>query len=336
MATDAKPKAQTILKEESALDQVIAATPEVNMREIWAGKDQRFTTYDGRICTLSIKLCETVLGNPYRSAPEAEKAAFIAFCITNGLDPLRKQVHFVKYGQDPAAYIVDWHVFVDRAQRHPEFDGYETGIVWAVTKGDATATVTERGQPCDYERDENHRMIGGWARVHRRDRKIPVVVEVPLAEMEKTKRDGTPTRFWKGMTTTMATKVPAARALRNSFPDRLGDLYIEQETAIFQALQQPDLRSGDTLPMETLDDLKAQLDAEDAPAKPEADISIAPEQEAGTDDEGGTEAPSGDEDPFWNTAKTGATEAGERATEGPPKTTTKLLTGLEDKDKEPH
>jgi phage recombination protein Bet len=308
MAT--KPEAATAKaaapQEESPLDKVIAATPEVNMRDIWAGKDQRFTTYDGRICTLSIKLCETVLGNPYRGAPEAEKAAFIAFCITNGLDPLRKQVHFVKYGQEPAAYIVDWHVFVDRAQRHPAFDGYETGVVWSVKKGEET--VTERGQPCDYERDEHHRMIGGWARVHRRDRKIPVVVEVPLAEMEKTKKDGTPTRFWKGMTTTMTTKVPAARALRNSFPDRLGDLYIEQETAIFQALQQPDLRSGDTLPMETLDDLKKQLDAEDAPAKPEENTSIAPQKEAGTDDEGGTDAP----------------------------TTTKLLTGLEDKDQEPH
>lgn len=321
MASETKPQPQAVTKEDSPLDKVIAATPEVNMREIWAGKDQRYTTYDGRICTLSIKLCDTVLGATYRLAPEAEKAAFIAFCITNQLDPLRKQVHFVKYGQDPAAYIVDWHVFVDRAQRHPAFDGYETGIVWSVKKGEET--VTKRGQPCDYERDENHRMIGGWARVHRRDRKIPVEVEVPLTEMEKTKKDGTPTRFWRGMTTTMATKVPAARALRNSFPDKLGDLYIEQETAIFQALQQPDLRSGDTLPLNDLDDLKKQLDAEDTPQK-----------EAGTDGDGGTDAPSGDDDRFWDTDKTSEdTEAGEQGTEALP-SSGGLLPGCEDKEAE--
>lgn len=324
MASDPKVIAEEVAQEESPLDRAIAETPEVRFRSIWAGEDQVYRTYDGRKCTLSVRLLETLLGQSYRNAPDAEKAAFIAYCINHQLDPTRRQVYFLKYGSEPAAFVTAWEVFVDRAQRHPAFDGYETGIVWSVAT--EAGQVTERGKPCDYVPDEKHRMVGGWARVHRSDRKVPLEVEVPLCEMEKTKRDGTPVASWRGMTTTMATKVPAARALRRSFPDKLGDLYVEQETAIFQALHQPELRSGDTLDPTDLDNVAKSLDAEDAPAKPEADISIAPQKEAGMDDDGGTEAPSGADDPFWDTTKTAEdTEAGEQAKDGP--TTTQLLTG---------
>lgn len=241
-----------------------ALVPAPNMWDIWKGKTQTYLTYDGRECTYNMQMLDAILGKDYATAPIPEKAAFIAYCVNKQLDPIRKQVYFIKYSKDePAGFVTNWEVFVDRAQRHPQFDGYASGIVWLVRDADAKEVSVQRGKPCDYIQDADHRIVGGWATAYRKDRSHPSEVEVPLEEMIGKKRDGTPSKFWRTMLTTMGTKTPTARALRHAFPDTLGGLYTEDETAAFAATTALQLQSGEVVPVGDLDAIADQVAEED-------------------------------------------------------------------------
>lgn len=198
----------------------------VDVRELAHGKDTDIETYDGRTVLANIEIARALLPCG-QNASDMELGAFLAFCQANRLDPFRKQCHLVKYNRnEPAAWVVSYWVYVDRAQRHPQFDGLASGVIWRV-EGE-----TIRGKPCDYARDDTHQIVGGWATAWRKDRAHPFEVEVPAEEMVKTKRDGTVTRFWKTMTTTMMEKVPISRVLRLAFADELGHTYTDAEPAI--------------------------------------------------------------------------------------------------------
>ena len=207
-----------------------------DLRGIWEGKPQTYRTYDGRSVTYDLSMIEAVLADDFTYAETNEKVVFLAYCINERLDPIRKQVFFIKYkkGERPA-FVTSWQVYLDRAQRHRAFDGFENGVVWRVTEGDSIKTI--RGRPCDYEPDAAHVVAGGWATVYRKDISHPFDVEVPLSEMigERYDRDTgrkVPTRTWARMPTTMATKTPTARALRQAFPEHLGGLLAEGESLI--------------------------------------------------------------------------------------------------------
>ncbi len=224
----------------------------VDLRSIWGGHDQSYKTIDGRQLSYSTKMLSAVLGSPFADAPKQEQAAFLAYCVAQQLDPLRRQVHFVKFGQMPAAYVTSWEVFLERAQRHPHFDGFENGIIWRVDSN------IELLGPCDYTQDKDHVIVGGWCTVFRKDQKHPRTVQVPLDEMMGKKRDGSPTRTWATQLTTMSIKTPTCRALRQSFPEQLQGLYGETETERFaadMAAEPEGLKSGDTVPPSDLDEL---------------------------------------------------------------------------------
>lgn len=202
------------------------AIVKVDVRKIAEGEDIDIQTFDGKIVMANVKALQTLLPGTKEGSP-FELAAFLAYCQTKQLDPFSKQVYFIKYSRgDPPAWVVSWEVFMARAARHPQFDGMEAGIIWQV------GGVIERGQPCDYVEDDDHVIVGGWARVHRKDRKVATCIEVPLGEMEKCKRDGSPTAMWRGQKTTMCVKVPKARALRQAFADDLGGLYTDAEPIV--------------------------------------------------------------------------------------------------------
>lgn len=224
----------------------------VDARQIVTGGDVHIETYDGRRVLANVAMIRQLIPGTNKGN-DCEITAFLQFCLANKLDPFRRQVYFIKYSSnDPASWVVSWHVYLDRASRHPQYDGYENGIVWEVN-----GKIT-RGQPCDYSAiTDGVRTLGGWARVHRKDRKHPAYVEVPLAEMQKR------TATWTGMTTTMATKTPTARALRAAFPEELGHTYAEGEivpeaTDVAVEVKTREERA-DELASPTLHDVKAAV-----------------------------------------------------------------------------
>lgn len=103
------------------------------------------------------------------------------------LDPLRKQIWAVKYGDQPALIFIGRDGFLQIAHRSGKFDGMESGV-----------------------REESGQLIG-WAKVHRKDMDHPFSVEVQ--EKEYTTGKGN----WTKMPRTMIQKVAESQALRKAF-----------------------------------------------------------------------------------------------------------------------
>ena len=103
------------------------------------------------------------------------------------------------------------------AERHPAFDGFEAGIIVFEKE---TGMLEKREGSIVYDGEE---LIGGWAKVYRKDRTRPSYEEVKLTEYDTGKS------LWKGKKATMIRKVALVHALREAFPSTFGALYDESE-----------------------------------------------------------------------------------------------------------
>lgn len=154
-------------------------------------------------------------------ATEQEAYLFAEFCKRKGADPMTKQVYLVIYeGQNgrQASFIAGKEYFTEKAEAHPQFDGFEAGIIVRLKEGGAL----EHRQGTFWCPDEE-KLLGGWATVHRKDRGIPVKIEVPLSDYDTKKK------LWDKMPATMIRKVALVQALREAFPANFGGMYDRSE-----------------------------------------------------------------------------------------------------------
>ena len=153
---------------------------------------------------------------------------FAVMCETYHMDPMM-DADLIKYGksvtiQPKASY------WMRIASAHPMFDGMECGIT--VIGKDGTIERREGSMAGG----KTERLIGGWARVYRKDRSHPAYDEVALDEYMGRKYDGSPTQAWKKMPGTMIRKVAKVHALREAFPECFGGLY---DAAEMEQAQEP-------------------------------------------------------------------------------------------------
>ena len=66
-------------------------------------------------------------------------------------------------------------------------------------------------------------LVGGCAKIYRKDRKYPAVARVNLEEYDKKKST------WNEKKSTMITKVAKVQAMREAFPSQLGAMYTSDE-----------------------------------------------------------------------------------------------------------
>lgn len=147
---------------------------------------------------------------------------FTELCKVRQLNPFLKEAYCVKYGDEPAQIVVSKDVFIERANNHPQYDGKETGVVVLGKDGE----IIERNGTLVLP-DEV--LVGGWARIFRKDRSHPEYMSVSLSEVAAKKKDGQLNVNWKNKPATMVEKVAKVRALREAFSDDLGGLYDESE-----------------------------------------------------------------------------------------------------------
>ena len=69
----------------------------------------------------------------------------------------------------------------------------------------------------------NDNLVGGWARVYRKNFKVPVEVFVSREEYDKKQST------WNAMPATMIRKTALVNALREAFPEDLGNMYTEDD-----------------------------------------------------------------------------------------------------------
>lgn len=157
-------------------------------------------------------------------ATEQEAYLFAEFCRRKGADPMTKQVYLAIFenekGDRNVSFIAGKEYFTEKAEAHPQFDGMRAGII--VRAKDQPGGALEHREGTFYLPSEEI-LLGGWAEIHRKDRKLPTKAEVVLAEYNTGKRN------WTKMPGTMIRKVAIVQALREAFPQNLGGMYDRAE-----------------------------------------------------------------------------------------------------------
>ena len=168
---------------------------------------------------VAVKLDEQVvrtLTNNNENITNDEVKLFIALCQNQRLNPLIREAYLVKYDKNkPAQQIVSVGAFQRIAEDNPQYDGMEDGVI--VKSGDK---VIKRQGTMVYQGEV---LLGGWAKVYRKDRRVPTVVELNLKEYAK----GQST--WNSMPSTMINKCARVGALRNAFPNAFNNCYADSE-----------------------------------------------------------------------------------------------------------
>jgi phage recombination protein Bet len=158
-------------------------------------------------------------------ATEKEAYMFLKLCQSRNLNPFANEAYLIKYpGSREATTVVGKDAFTRRAEEHPQFDGFEAGIILQYND-----TIEKRMGTFKLPEET---IVGGWAKVYRKDRVVPYVNEVTYSEYEGKKKDGTVTKMWKTKPGTMIRKVALVQSLREAFPSEFGGCYDSCEMGV--------------------------------------------------------------------------------------------------------
>ncbi len=159
-------------------------------------------------------------------ATDLELKLFLYQANKRGLDPLTRQIHFIKRKQ----YNPD-------TEKYDEVGTIQTGIDGFRVVANRTGKLS--GIKRGVIKSETGKLIGAWAEVYRKDWTEPAREEVSFDEYCQKKKDGSPIRLWASMPETMIKKVAEAAALRMAFPEDLSGIYSHEE------MQQADIVTGE-------------------------------------------------------------------------------------------
>lgn len=148
---------------------------------------------------------------------------FTELCKVRKLNPFLREAYLIKYkAGTPAQMVVGKDAILKRAVLNVNYDGMESGII--VQKEDGN---TEERQGTF--KLENENLVGGWARVFRKDWTHPTYASVSFDEVAQKKSDGNLNSNWSTKKATMIEKVAKVRALRETFVEDLAGMYEAEE-----------------------------------------------------------------------------------------------------------
>jgi phage recombination protein Bet len=181
-----------------------------------------------------------VSGNANKVTPQ-EVGMFLKLCEGQKLNPFLREAYIVKYGDQVAQMVVGKDAFTKRAESNPNYKGAKSGVIVVnlnkqIENREGTFVYAEGGE----------KLVGGWARVHFKDDKEEVFNTVSLSEYNTGKS------LWASKPATMIRKVALVQALREAFPNALGQLYIAEEVGVDEELPtEPINPEEDQAPQET-------------------------------------------------------------------------------------
>ena len=204
--------------------------------------------------------------DPQGKASDEELAYFIAQAKAQNLNPFTKEIYFIKYGNQPAQVVTAKSAFEKKADSHPQFDGKEAGVIYlqdGEIKYSKGAFIPKGAE-----------ILGGWAKVYRKDRTYPTETEVSFEEYDNSKirarvkeltQQGKDITYpvtnsygnkigennWDTMPCVMIRKVALVSAYREAFPAELGTSYEADEIKL-------DNTPRDITPQETQEEVRAR------------------------------------------------------------------------------
>lgn len=182
---------------------------------------------DGETITLTPSIVQNYIVGTDAKITLPEFKFFTSLCKARGLNPFLKEAYCIKYGKNPAQIVVGKDAVLKRAIKNPNYDGMESGVIVQVKE---TGEITER-KGTFYLRDSEN-LVGGWAKVFRKDWQHPTYCSVAFDEVAQKKSDGSLNANWSGKGATMVEKVAKVRALRETFVEELGGMYEAEEMGV--------------------------------------------------------------------------------------------------------
>lgn len=186
---------------------------------------------------LTIAIVQKMIAVPTRSGKQPDPTQcmkFMMLCKTRHLNPFEGDAYLIGYDTQagPQFSLITAHqVFLKRAEASEGFDGMQSGVIVKTIAG-----TEEREGDITFEGDE---LLGGWAKVFRKDRQHPFYRRLKLSTFN------TGQSRWGKDPAGMIVKCAEADALRSAFPTHLGGLYITEErppievTATSEPIERP-------------------------------------------------------------------------------------------------
>jgi len=137
-----------------------------------------------------------------RGATDKELYVFMETAKLYGLNPVKREIYFVKYKNNPGHTVIGYEYYLRRAEETKQLDGWSAVFV----KDDFGDKVV--------------------VTIHRKDREHPFVWETYRSEVDKNQA------LWKIMPMFMTKKVAIAQAFRLAFPEQLGGAPFIQEEVL--------------------------------------------------------------------------------------------------------
>lgn len=172
----------------------------------------------GQVVKLSYQIVRDFLTKGNGVVTDQDLTQFISICKYNQLNPFLNEAYLVKFGQQPAQMIVSKEAYMKRADACEKFDGIQAGVI-VLRDSEQVELEGSFYLPTD-------KLVGGWAKVYRSDRKFPIVARIRLEEYDKKQST------WDEKQSTMVAKVAKVQALREAFPAQLGAMYTQEESNI--------------------------------------------------------------------------------------------------------
>lgn len=188
---------------------------------------------DGQEIKLTPKIVQEYIVGTEAKITNQEFKLFTELCKVRKLNPFLREAYLIKYSdKQPAQIVVGKDAILKRAVLNPNYDGIESGII--VQKEDDT--VEERKGTFKLG---NERLVGGWARVYRKDWTHPTYSSVSFDEVAQKTSNGSYNSNWSNKGATMVEKVAKVRALRETFVEDLGGMYEAEEMQAEVITQEP-------------------------------------------------------------------------------------------------
>lgn len=146
-------------------------------------------------------------------ASEEEASMLLEVARLRGLNPITRQIHFVKrWDSNKGREVWAYQVSIDGLRMIAERSGLYDG----------------QDEP-EFERDAKGAPVACRVRVYRKDIARPFVGVAYFSEYAQTKKDGKLTNMWETKPHVMIAKCAEALGLRKAFPEESGGLYTDDE-----------------------------------------------------------------------------------------------------------
>ena len=172
-------------------------------------------TVNGQDVSLSYGIVRKFLTRGNGTVTDSEVVMFISLCKYNQLNPFQNDCYLVKYDEkSPAQMVTSKESFMKRGESNENYEGFQAGVI-IVRNNEVQEQEGSFTLPTD-------QLVGGWCKVYRTDRKVPVIARVSFSEYNTGKST------WSGKPATMIRKVAIAQAFREAFPNMAG-IYMAEE-----------------------------------------------------------------------------------------------------------